>query len=201
MKNEGLITLVGSAGIVLFAGAALVLAPYLQLGATAPSPGLQRPTAAQKAGRDIYVSEGCVFCHSQQPRDPVQSVADQERGWGRPSVPGDYVYDYPHQLGTMRTGPDLLNVGARLPTRAWHHVHLYQPRAVSPGSIMPSYRYLYEVKEAAGPDDVVVNVPDEWKVEPGVVVATERAKLLVNYLISLDHTDPIVVQRDEEVTE
>lgn len=193
MKSEGLAVVVGSAAIVLFAGGALVLAPYLQLDHIEPSPGLEPYAEIEARGRAIYVSDGCAYCHSQQPRDPSQAP-DGERGWGRPSVPGDYAYDYPHQLGTMRTGPDLMNVAVRLPSADWHHLHLFQPRAVTPGSIMPSYRYMYVVKPEAEPGDVVVQVPADWQREPGVVVASDDAKALVAYLSTLDHTGPVAVQ-------
>lgn len=197
MSTEALATAVGATGILLVAGGALVLAPYLQLAEVAPSPGLTPYTALEAAGRDRYVSEGCAYCHSQQPRDPAQAP-DMERGWGRPSVPGDYVYDMPHQLGTMRTGPDLMNVGARLPSADWHHVHLYQPRAVAPWSVMPSYAYLYEHKEAAAPGDVVVQVPAAHQRAPGVVVARPEAVALVAYLLKMDHTAPVVALDDTE---
>ena len=91
---------------------------------------------------------------SQQPRSADQAP-DGERGWGRPAVASDYAYDAPHQLGTMRTGPDLLNVGARQPSKDWHLGHLYQPRAYVPGSIMPAYPYLFAVKDAAEEGDEV----------------------------------------------
>lgn len=195
MKWEGPFTLVGAAAIVLFSGAALGLAPYLQLEHLAPSPGLKPYDTMSALGRSIYVSEGCAYCHSQQPRDPSQAP-DMERGWGRPSVPSDYVYDYPHQLGTMRTGPDLMNVAARLPSEDWHYLHLYQPRAVTPGSIMPSYPYLFAHVAEAKPGDRVIQVPDEWKAQPGVVIATAEARALVAYLLTLDHTAPVDVLPD-----
>src|SRR3546814_3042384 len=88
-------------------------------------------------------------------------LPDAQRGWGRAAVASDYVYDSPHQLGTMRTGPDLLNVGARLPSRDWHLTHLYQPRAIFGWSIMPAYPYLFEVKERADPGDVVISLPED----------------------------------------
>src|SRR3546814_2050223 len=77
------------------------------------------------------------------------------------ALPIYYVYDSPHQLGTMRTGPDLLNVGARLPSRDWHLTHLYQPRASFGWSMMPAYPYLFEVKERADPGDVVISLPED----------------------------------------
>ena len=140
-------------------------------------------------GRQVYVSLGCVYCHSQQPRSPDQAP-DGARGWGRPAIAADYTYDAPHQLGTMRTGPDLLNVGARLPSRDWHLAHLYQPRAIFDWSIMPAYPFLFEVKGAPDPGDVVVSMPSGFGPEAGVIVAKQDALDLTAYLLSLDRTYP-----------
>ncbi len=144
--------------ILAFATLLLVILPGIQIRTEPPTPGLEAYTAAESRGRDIYVSQGCVSCHSQQPRS-LDQAPDAERGWGRASVASDYFYDQPHQLGTMRTGPDLQNVGARLPSRDWHLTHLYQPRAVFDWSIMPAYPYLFEIKDKAARGDVVVAMP------------------------------------------
>src|SRR5207247_290058 len=85
------------------ATAALVVIPYMEVRDIPPAPGLQPYSAAQLRGRQVYIANGCVYCHTQQPRDRKVGP-DAERGWGRPSVPGDYVYDNPHLLGSMRTG-------------------------------------------------------------------------------------------------
>lgn len=180
-----------AAGILLFSGLVLFGIPYLQLQEVQPPEDLKPYTAVQAAGREHYVDLGCMYCHSQQPRDPMQSGADKARGWGRPSTPGDYYYDYPHQLGTMRTGPDLLNIGQRLPSKDWHLAHLYQPRAVVKGSIMPSFPFLFEVKDYALAGDTVINLPEAFRPANGqVVVAKKEALELVDYLISLDRTYP-----------
>ena len=102
----------------------------------------------------------------------------------------DYFYDQPHQLGTMRTGPDLQNVGARLPSEGWHMTHLYQPRAIYDWSIMPAYPYLFEIKDKAAPGDVVVTLPERYAPKGKVVVARPQARDLVAYLRSLDRTFP-----------
>lgn len=130
------------------ATAALVVLPYLQVRDIQPPEGLKPYTSAELRGRDSYVANGCVYCHSQQPRDKG-FAPDAERGWGRATVPADYVYDTPHLLGSMRTGPDLMNIGVRQPSQDWHLGHLYQPRAYVPGSIMPPYPYMFEVKDQA----------------------------------------------------
>jgi cytochrome c oxidase cbb3-type subunit 2 len=140
----------------------------------------------------VYQREGCVYCHSQQVRDP-SFTTDVDRGWGtRATVPADYVYDRPHFLGTMRTGPDLINVGARLPSLDWHLIHLYDPRSVVEWSIMPSYRYLFEERErgAASDSAPMVNVPGSRLPEGRVVVASPDAVALAQYLLSLSRQYP-----------
>jgi len=87
-------------------------------------------------GRQIYVREGCVYCHSQFTRP-------QDRGMGPLVMAGDFVEELPNQLGTSRTGPDLTNEGGKHPP-GWQKAHLINPRALKPGSIMPSFSYLSE---------------------------------------------------------
>lgn len=95
------------------------------------------PNIADAArGRQIYVREGCFYCHTQFTRI-------QDRGYGPLVKEGDYVFETPHQLGTARTGPDLTNEGGRFPSE-WQKAHLITPRIVKPGSIMPSFSYLSE---------------------------------------------------------
>jgi len=190
MENE--IKLAAGAMVSLaVATAALVVLPYVQVRDLTPPEGLKPYTSAQQRGRDVYIANGCVYCHTQQPRDRNLGP-DHERGWGRASVPGDYVYDKPHLLGSMRTGPDLFNIGARQPSKDWHLGHLYQPRAYVPGSIMPSYPYLFETKAAAEPGDEVVKLPPGQGPAGKVVVARPEALDLVKYLQGLDHTYPVL---------
>jgi cytochrome c oxidase cbb3-type subunit 2 len=181
----------GALVMIAAATAALVALPYFQLHDLRPPTGLHPYTSAQLRGRQQYIREGCIYCHSQQPRDPSQAP-DGERGWGRASGPADYFYDTPHLLGTMRTGPDLFNIGARQPSLDWNLGHLYQPRAYVPGSIMPSFPYLFEVKTKAEAGDRVVAVPKEFAPRTGVVVAKPAALDLASYLLSLDHTYPVI---------
>jgi cytochrome c oxidase cbb3-type subunit 2 len=173
-------------GILVFATLMLIIIPSAQLANIPPEPGLVPNTELELEGRRLYVSQGCVYCHSQQPRDPSQAP-DSERGWGRPSTPGDYAYDYPHLLGTMRTGPDLFNIGVRQPSEDWHLAHLYQPRALVDWSIMPSFPYLFEIKDQASGSDVEVKLPEKYRPTGKVIVATHQALALVAYLKSLKH--------------
>jgi cytochrome c oxidase cbb3-type subunit 2 len=107
-------------------------------------------------------------------------------------VPADYYYDRPHLLGTMRTGPDLFNIGARQPSKDWHLGHLYQPRAYVPGSTMPSYPFLFTAKDAAEEGDTVVTLPPGYATAGKVTVASRDAVDLVKYLQGMDHTYPVL---------
>lgn len=194
MENE--LKLASGAMVALgVATAALVVMPYVEVRDVQAAPQLKPYTSAEQRGRNVYVANGCVYCHTQQPRDRNLGP-DGERGWGRASVPADYVYDRPHLLGSMRTGPDLLNIGARQPSKDWHLGHLYQPRAYVPGSIMPSYPYLFQVKdakEAKQEGDQPITLPPGYGPMVGqVVVPTPEALDLVKYLQSLDRTYPVL---------
>lgn len=190
MKSE--FKLIGGAMVMLaLSTSALVIVPYLQVHDEPPTPGLKPYSSAELRGRGVYIRNGCVYCHSQQPR--AKSFApDFERGWGRATVAGDYAYDTPHLLGTMRTGPDLMNIGVRQPSAQWHLGHLYQPRAYSPGSNMPSFPFLFETKPKADPGDVVVTLPAGYTPANAVVVARPDAVDLVTYLQSLNRSFPAV---------
>ncbi len=182
----------GAMLIMAFASGALVLLPYLTLRDVPAPEGLVPYTAVQLQGRQSYIANGCIYCHSQQPRDPGVAP-DMARGWGRPSVPADYVYDKPHLLGTMRTGPDLLNIAVRQPSRDWHLGHLYQPRAYSPGSIMPAFPFLFERRPGTAlPGEVTVTLPPAYARDGERIVATPEALALVEYLLSLNRTYPVV---------
>lgn len=180
----------GTALILLYATMLLLIMPAIQLRTGENPPEALAPyTESQARGREHYISLGCVYCHSQQPRDP-SLAPDMSRGWGRPSVPADYSYDTVHLMGTMRTGPDLFNIGARQPSVDWHLTHLYAPRSVSPGSNMPGYPFLFDVIDFVPEGAVAVNLPPEYRVRGGTVIAKKEALELVDYLIGLDHTYP-----------
>jgi len=177
---------IGVLATIFLGWAALVGVPGVQIASVPAQAGLRPYTFPQAHGREIYIREGCVYCHSQQTR-PRGFGADQERRWGRASVPGDYVYDRPHLLGTSRTGPDLLNIGARQSSRDWHLQHLYNPRAVVPQSVMPRFPWLFEEKTSLEPGEATVVT-----VRPGVYVVPSREALdLVEYLTGLNRTYPV----------
>ncbi|HEY0994802.1 MAG TPA: cytochrome-c oxidase, cbb3-type subunit II [Gemmatimonadaceae bacterium] len=102
-------------------------------------PGVTPYTPLEVAGRDIYIREGCMTCHSQMVR-PMRAELLRYGEWTRA---GEYAYDRPFLLGSRRIGPDLQRVGGKYPD-AWHYEHMKDPRSTSPGSIMPTYPFLLE---------------------------------------------------------
>ena len=138
-KLEKNIGLMGVTIAVVISIAGLVeLVPLMFLAeTTTPIEGVQPYPPLQLAGRDVYVSEGCYVCHSQQIR-PFR--AETER-YGHYSVAGEFVYDRPFQFGSKRTGPDIARVGGRY-TDEWHRLHLINPRDLVPESNMPGYPWL-----------------------------------------------------------
>lgn len=96
-------------------------------------------TPLEVEGRDIYIREGCVGCHSQMVR-PFRSETER---YGEYSKVGEFVYDHPFLWGSKRTGPDLHRVGGKYPN-SWHYMHMKDPQSTAPGSIMPAYPWLYD---------------------------------------------------------
>jgi cytochrome c oxidase cbb3-type subunit II len=206
-KQKGsLQQLLGSIGLALgvfltiaFSLTGLIVIPNWQFQDLKPvikADGTQYPTpltgeAAQ--GRRVYIDQGCIYCHTQQIRMKGYG-ADIRRNWGtRRSVPRDYIFEKPHQLGTMRTGPDLASIGSRQPSRDWHSLHLYNPQITSPGSSMPRFNYFFnEIKEGqpAPPGAIVIPAPLR---KDGIthIVPNARGNHLILYLISLNKTFPL----------
>lgn len=189
--NKAYIFVFGGTSTIALSAFLFVLLPRLQVetlnneAISAQSPY----TEEELAGRKVYIEQGCVYCHTQQVRDPVAG-ADRHFGWGRASIPSDYIYDKPHLLGTMRTGPDLSNIGSRQPSRDWQHLHMYDPRILVKWSIMPGFPFLYKVISSPNkPQRQAISIPgetDKW------ILPTPAAENLVLYLMSLKRDrDPI----------
>lgn len=138
-KTSWLIVL--TIAVVSIGGLVEIMPLFWQKSTTEPVEGLKPYSALQLAGRDIYIRESCMVCHSQMIR-PFR--AETER-YGHYSVAGEFVYDRPFQWGSKRTGPDLHRVGGRY-SDEWHRVHLINPRDVVPQSIMPGYPWLEKSK-------------------------------------------------------
>jgi cbb3-type cytochrome oxidase cytochrome c subunit len=121
--------------------------------------------------------------------------SDISRGWGaRQSVAADYLYDQPIQLGSLRAGPDLSTIGVREPDMNWQLQHLYAPRSVVPGSTMPPFRFLFDVRPKvngqASPEALVL--PKEFAPAEGMeVVPKPEARELASYLVSLKANAPL----------
>lgn len=156
---------------------------------TRPLAGSRPLNELEREGLGVYLAEGCAYCHTQQ----VRPLAQDTLRYGRASVPGDFARltptdvwrQTPRVLGSERTGPDLSNIGTRQPSDVWQYIHLYQPRAVTAGSIMPAFPWLFEGKNAADSSDTLVPLPPSVAPKRGVVVARREAKALVAYLLSL----------------
>lgn len=176
----------------------LVLIPNWQFQSLKPvvkADGRRYPEAYfgdQAKGRDVYISQGCIYCHTQQVRMKGYG-ADIRRGWGtRRSVPRDYLEDRPHQLGTMRTGPDLASIGARQPSESWHALHLYNPQLTSAGSVMPRYNYFFdEVKRGQMPPADAIRLPGNGHGDVTHILPNERGRQLIAYLKRLNQSFPL----------
>ena len=120
-------------------GGIIELVPTFLVESNVPTIASVKPyTPLELQGRDIYVREGCYTCHSQM----IRPFRDEEVRYGEHSKSGEFVYDHPFQWGSKRTGPDLHRIGSKYPD-AWHYNHMRDPLETSPGSIMPSYPWLY----------------------------------------------------------
>ena len=118
----------------------------------------------------------------------IPTGPDIARGWGkRRSVAEDFLFDQPVMLGSQRIGPDLADVGSRLPVAEWHLRHLYNPKMFEKKSVMPAYRFLFEKRKIGRePSPNALQFPAEFAPEPdSEIVPTDAAKALAAYLISL----------------
>lgn len=156
----------------------------------APLPSSEPLSEDARAGKALYISHGCVACHTQQVRN-----VDMDKTWGaRPSLAADYARSTREDIwrntatlmGTERTGPDLTDVGNRQPSLDWNLVHLFNPRIVVKESVMPAYPFLFVYTHNPAEEDVIVRVPEAFAPKDGSqVIASKEALQLVAYLQSL----------------
>lgn len=126
--------------VAIIIGGVIEMVPTFLIKSNVPTISSVKPyTPLELHGRDLYVREGCVSCHSQMIR-PFRSETER---YGEYSKAGEYVYDHPFLWGSKRTGPDLHRVGGKYPD-SWHYYHMLDPASVSAGSIMPPYPWLFE---------------------------------------------------------
>jgi cytochrome c oxidase cbb3-type subunit 2 len=137
LEKSSILLLIGIL-IVVAIGGIVEIAPLYWLSSTIEKVQGMRPyTPLELAGRDIYIREGCYVCHSQM----IRSLRDEVERYGHYSLAAESMYDHPFQWGSKRTGPDLARVGGKY-SDEWHVVHMQDPRAIVPESIMPGYPFL-----------------------------------------------------------
>jgi cbb3-type cytochrome oxidase cytochrome c subunit len=168
---------------------------FTNISAPILSAGLPKPIL-----RDVSIDTAIVTASAMKPTGgkidieivPLGPDMIRGRGWGkRLSVAADYLYDSPVLLGSQRVGPDLANVGVRMPDANWHLLHLYAPASQVKGSLMPPYRFLFEKRKRkiewhASPD--ALQFPKDFPDAPESdyeIVPKPEARALVAYLLSL----------------
>ena len=139
LENNAGLLIFGILFVSAIGGLVQVLPSVFQDALVAPDEHVVPYGALQLAGRDIYIRESCGNCHSQQVRPLLAEV----KRYGPYSRAGESAYDRPFLWGSKRTGPDLHRVGGKF-SDAWQRLHLIDPRAVVPESIMPGYPWLAE---------------------------------------------------------
>jgi cbb3-type cytochrome c oxidase subunit II len=136
MKMTPAAIVFGSLFILIAVVSVVIILPYADTSKTIPSDLFRTRTAMEEKGRALYISNGCVYCHTQS----IRSV-DWGLGAERIAQAGDYLKDYPILLGSQRTGPDLSQEGGEHPDD-WHQAHFANPRYTRPLSIMPPFEFL-----------------------------------------------------------
>lgn len=186
------------AAVAILIGGIVEMIPTFLVKTNIPTISSVKPyTPLELQGRDLYIREGCVGCHSQMIR-PFRTEVER---YGEYSKAGEYVYDHPFLWGSKRTGPDLMREGKKYPN-SWHYYHMNDPRLMSPGSIMPPFPWLSEnVLDISSTEKKVsvlrklgVPYPDGFE-----AVANDELKKQAD-TIALDLTSAgIVVDSDKEI--
>lgn len=128
------------ATIAVLIGGIIQIVPTIMVKSNIPTISTVKPySPLELEGRDLYIREGCVNCHSQMIR-PFRSEVER---YGEYSKSGEYVYDHPFLWGSKRTGPDLMRIGGKY-SNNWHFNHMWDPQSTSEGSIMPAYKWLFD---------------------------------------------------------
>ena len=140
--------------IVIAIGGAVEIIPTMAVESNIEKISQVKPyTPLEVEGRDIYIREGCVGCHSQM----VRPLRFETERYGEYSKAGEFVYDHPFLWGSKRTGPDLAREGG-LRSDSWHYTHMIMPKQISPGSIMPAYPWLADDDLYTGHLEKKINV-------------------------------------------
>jgi len=162
--------------ITILIGGMVQMMPTFMISSNVPTIASVQPyTALELQGRDLYIREGCVNCHTQTVR-PFRSETVR---YGDYSKAGEFVYDHPFLWGSKRTGPDLHRIGKKYPHK-WHFDHMLDPTITSPGSIMPPY---------------------PWLIEQPLDTATTKAKLNAMRLLGVPYTDAAINTANTDLRE
>lgn len=197
LENKGLV-MTFIAFIAVAIGGIVEFVPAFLMEVKVPTLVSVKPySPLELQGRDIYIREGCYNCHSQS----VRTFQKEEMRYGLHSKDYEYIYDYPFQWGSKRTGPDLHRVGKKYPD-LWHYRHMMDPRSTSPGSIMPAYPWLYEQKV----DDSLLAAKIEALQKLGVPYSREELRNVkesyteqAEQILSRLEQDGISAQADDEI--
>jgi cytochrome c oxidase cbb3-type subunit 2 len=195
--NSGPLLFLGLFATMAVSWLSFVMGPELQIGQLAQTNTVVVGDASPQAyplaepgeahqGEEVYRANGCAACHTQMVR-PLELGSDTHRGWGaRRSVAEDYLYERPVMLGTIRIGPDLANYGRRSDINGIL-LRLYDPRLITPGSVMPAYRYLFETRKIQSfPSRDALVLPAQIAPPDGYeVIPQPQALALAAYLINL----------------
>jgi cytochrome c oxidase cbb3-type subunit I/II len=184
--------------IVVAIGGMVEIIPTFMVQSNVPTIASVMPyTPLELQGRDLYIREGCVSCHSQMIR-PFRSETER---YGEYSKAGEFVYDHPFLWGSKRTGPDLHREGGKYPD-SWHYHHMRDPTSMSPGSIMPPYEWLLEQKlNTSNTQDKLramktLGVPyDDYAIKNANIDLAEQAKAISDNLAK----ENIKVAPDKEI--
>ena len=184
--------------VMILVGSLVELIPTFMVKSNVATIEAVKPyTSLELEGRDIYIREGCVGCHSQLVR-PFRSETER---YGEFSKSGEFVYDHPFLWGSKRTGPDLHREGGKYPD-SWHYHHMREPQSMSPGSIMPAYDWLYtQTLNTAQTQDKLkamkqLGVPyTDAEIDHAVADLNAQAKVIQGRLA----TEKIKVSADKEI--
>ena len=128
------------ATIAILIGGVVEIVPTILVKSNVPTISSVKPyTPLELEGRDLYIKNGCVNCHSQM----IRPFRFETERYGEYSKAGEFVYDRPFLWGSKRTGPDLHRIGSKYPD-SWHYFHMIDPTSMSPGSLMPPYPWMAE---------------------------------------------------------
>jgi cytochrome c oxidase cbb3-type subunit II len=195
--NNGPMLFLGLFAAMVCSWLGFIMAPQVQIGNlpqtntvvvgdAAPMTYPVAPSGEAHQGAEVYRANGCAACHTQMVR-PSALGPDISHGWGvRRSVAEDYLFAEPVLLGSQRIGPDLANIGRRSDVTGIL-MRLYDPRLIVPGSVMPSYRFLFDTRKIEGaPSTNALVLPDKLAPPPGYeVVPSPEARELAAYLMGL----------------